>query len=106
MGYIRHHLIAVSSFDKDKIDWIHQKAKSIFESMVTDVLYSPVGAWNTFFIGPDGSKEGWDDSHKYDRFRDIFIELIEDEKYEDGSNAVRYCEFYFDENHSEVVRHN
>lgn len=102
MGYIKHHAIAVTAWDEDRIKPMHALAVAIFGvGMVTGVLVSPINSFATFFIGPDGSKEGRDESAIGDRKRDTFIELLDKDK-------GYYCEFYYceDNERAEIVRHN
>lgn len=108
MGYIRHHAIIISGRDDKKLKAFHKKAKEIFEKQVTNIVKSPVNTSLTFLIGPDGSKEGWDESDLGDKKRAEFIDLIDDSAYNDGSNSIRYCEVFYgdDERQSEIVNYN
>lgn len=112
MGYIRHHAIAVTSWNRKKIKKARKKAKEIFEitgKRVSGLLVGEVNSYLSFFISPDGSKEGWEDSDRGDKKREEFIGYLEAQKYEeDGSNCLSYCEFYYGDSDggSEVERHN
>lgn len=108
MGYIKHHAIVVISFDEELLKKAHRKAKKIFGEQVSKVMETPVNVEFTFYIGPDGSKEGWSESDAGNAKRDEFIEWVEGQAYGDGSNSLRYSELFFgeDENKSEVTRHN
>ena len=61
MGYICHHAIVVtSSFEATLSDaWI--KARQLFAN-VSPIVSSPLNGYRSFFVAPDGSKEGWDES--------------------------------------------
>lgn len=69
MGHQRDHAIIVSAFDfpesKEQIEWAHETAKTIFgEHRVCDMI-GPKHITNgrmSFFIAPDGSKEGRQES--------------------------------------------
>lgn len=108
MGYIRHHSIVVTSWDDVKFNKIYIKARSIFGSLVSDIIQSNINGYKSFFIAPDGSKEGWEESNTGDIKRNTFIKNIDKFKYCDGSNSIRYCELFYgdDEGKSEIVRHN
>lgn len=82
MGYIKHHTIIVSSlYDKFAIK-AHKKAVKIFTKVLGEPgLVSPVIISNTnqtasFFIAPDGSKEGWETSQLGDDAREKFIAFL------------------------------
>ena len=108
MGYIRHHAIAVTSWDIGKISIIHEKAVDLFGSIVSELIESPVNTYISFFIAPDGSKEGWSESELHDSKRAKFIKEVNKLKYSDGSNSVRYCEFFYgdDNDESKILNHN
>jgi len=107
MGYIKHHAILVTSYD-ERIALAHNKAKDIFHGLVSDIVKSRVNGYASFFIAPDGSKEGWEQSYEGDRERDAFIQWINEQAHEDGSNAISYAEVFYGEDNrkSEVERHN
>jgi len=100
MGYIRHHAIAFTSYDETKIKKLHAFAISLAESQVTPIMKSNINSYYTFFLSPDGSKEGWADSDNGDAVRDKIIA--------ETGDYINFCEFYYgdDEGMSAVVRHN
>ena len=71
MGYMRHHAIIVSSWKDDHIQAAHRIAIDL-EMAVSDIISSPMNHELSFFIAPDGSKEGWDDSKLGDTIRLAF----------------------------------
>ena len=103
MGYIKHHAIVVTSYDKGKCEAAHGYAASLFDTQVTPLLLSPVNGFYSFFIGPDGSKEGWIDSDRGDGRRADFINYIYDQRFEDNSNALSYAEFYYGEDNGRAA---
>lgn len=107
MGYMRHHSIAVSGF-KNELKLCHKYAKRLFGEMVTPIKDTLINGELSFFIGPDGSKEGWPESNEYDQKRETFITFIKSLKYEDESSPVSFCHFYWkDEDHKcEILDHN
>lgn len=75
MGYIKHHAIIVIGWDDSKITAAHEAA--IVEQMaVSNIVASPVNGYRSFFIAPDGSKEGWTDSDEGNARRDAFIQWL------------------------------
>ncbi len=80
MGYMCHHAIIVSSFDKYAED-ARNKALEIFEncenrlSVVSEIL-TTINGTTSFFIAPDGSKEGWNESNSFEEKRKEFINWL------------------------------
>lgn len=103
MGYIRHHGIAITGWKDEHIKQAHKVALKVFGDNVTEILSEQTNGYKSFFIGPDGSKEGWDESDSNDEKRAIFITWVSNSKL-----YVKYCEFFYgdDEGQSEVVSHN
>lgn len=110
MGYVKHHSIAITTFDKDLILSARSNAVQIFgESSVTEIILSKINMYFTIFIAPDGSKEGWEESDKGDSDRNQMIKWIESMKHEDDSNSIDYCEFSYGsdlDKRSEIINHN
>lgn len=100
MGYIRHHSIVVTGIS-EYIAEARNKAIEIFSGLVSGIIPSICNGYESFFIAPDGSKEGWSDSNEGDLKRDGFIEWLE------TADGVSYCEFYYgdDEGKSKILRH-
>lgn len=103
MGYMRHHAIVVTCFG-EKIEIAHKKAKEIIgDELVSAIIDSPINGYKSFFICPDGSKEYWNESDKYEARRTIFIGWLKHEdnysynwaliQYgdEDGENSMIEC---------------
>ena len=118
MGYIRHHAIVVTSWDKKLVEKARRKAMRIFNvkspygnipKLVSTIITSPVNGYYSIFIAPDGSKEGWEESDNGDVNRDNFINWINEQAYEeDNSNSLSYAELFYgdDEGKSKIVKHN
>lgn len=75
MGWIRHHGIVVTSEQRDELKAAHAKAVEIFPA-VSAILDGVVNNSGSFFIPPDGSKEGWQESKDGDKRRDVFVEYL------------------------------
>lgn len=77
MGYMRHHAIIVTTWDKGVIEEVHKTATQLFQPQsVSGVLQGTANEYYTVFVGPDGSKEGWAESDKGDQLRAHFIEYL------------------------------
>ena len=96
MGYMRDHAIVVSSNYGDTIDKAHAEAMAIFpEGRVSPILGPFTNDNRSFFVAPDGSKEGCETSRQNDDLRDQFIEWMAQAKYDDGSGPLNWVEVQF-----------
>lgn len=111
MGYMVHHSLIVSSWNFDLITEAHERAIAIYsaakdpllgetyEGLVSAVTPPAMNGEMSFFIAPDGSKEGWPESALSDRARSEFITFLRSKVYEDGSTSLKWVEVQFaDEN--------
>ncbi len=87
MGYICHHAIVVTSWDERIIEQAHDRAREIFPE-VSAILASAVNGYRSFFIPPDGSKEGWGDSAVGSDRRTMFVNYLMAQAYNDGSSPL------------------
>lgn len=101
MGYIRHNTIVVTgdSYPKaqEKTNSAHKKALELFGDLVSPVIKGKTNGYQSFFVAPDGSKEGWDLSDKYNEKRKELADFIDSLAYGDGSNCVQFIDIGFDE---------
>jgi len=98
MGYIRHHAIIVTSKDKELLLKAESKAYDHFD-VCSGIISSGINGYCSFFIPPDGSNEGWDESKDGDRVRHIFISWLKEQANSDGSSALSWVEIqYGDDN--------
>jgi len=88
MGWIRHHGIVVTSELRDELKAAHAKAVSIFPA-VSPIVDGVVNNSGSFFVPPDGSKEGWQESKNGDSQRDAFVEYLR-------SSPMDWIEYEFD----------
>ena len=75
MGYLRRHAIIVVGDDYQNSKGImqaHEKATEIFP-WVSPICPPQINGERSFFIPPDGSKEGWTESDAGDKRRDALI---------------------------------
>jgi len=107
MGYMRHHTIIVSGLYGDCVDKAHKEAKEIFGDLVSEIVDSPINGVCSFFVAPDGSKEGWPESNDGDYNRFKFKIWLNKQRYEDDSSPLSWVEvFYGDEmGVAEIVTH-
>ncbi|HEV8716163.1 MAG TPA: hypothetical protein VGX03_25475 [Candidatus Binatia bacterium] len=94
MGYMQHHAIIVTSCINEKFSAAYKKAKELFPK-VSDPVPSGTNGYYSFFIPPDGSKEGWEASDAGDERRRIFRGWLNSQAYEDGSNSLKWVEVQY-----------
>lgn len=100
MGYLKHNAIVVTSWDQKSMKTAHDKAVEILGALVSPLINGVVNSQISFFVAPDGSKEGWSDSNKYDEKRSQYLDwLIE-------NCIVSYIEVRFggDDDHESILR--
>ena len=110
MGYIRDHAIIVVGTYGDYLADAHAEAARIFDAHSGDGGIAPsaitppaVNGSQSFFIPPDGSKEGWGSSEDGDARRDKFISYLESVKYEDGSSPLKWVEVRVSDDDEELT---
>ena len=108
MGYIKHKAITVTSWDSEKLEKVHTKAKSVCGDRVSEIIKSPVNGYISFIVCPDGSKEGWDSSEQGDKEDSELVDFINEQAYEDGSNSISYIHYFYgeDNRNAGIINHN
>lgn len=119
MGYIKHHTIVVTSWNRNLLEQAQKEARIIFsreffgeyngaDDLVSSIVSGVVNSYESFFIAPDGSKESWEASKNGDTARELFIKWINSKAHEDGSNSISYVEVFFgdDNGKAEILNHN
>lgn len=77
MGYMRHHAIIVTCWDRDRLEVAQDKGIAVFGRFgVSDIIESRVNGYCSFLVPPDGSKEGWEDSEHGDNKRAEFVQWL------------------------------
>lgn len=65
MGYIKYDAIIVSGEIRERVEAAWMVAKRYLPDTTSAIVYHPVNSGASFFIAPDGSKEGWPDEDPY-----------------------------------------
>ena len=105
MGYMRHHAIIVSAYDETS-EVAHARASAIFGELVTPIVESRVNSVRSFLVGPDGSKEHWDESDQGDRHRAEFVAWLRTQRDPAGFAAFDWVEVQYageDDNDTRIV---
>jgi hypothetical protein len=103
MGYIAHRALVLVGSDHDasiseelpmRMTAAHQLATELGlrPSPLTETAEND---YVSFFIPPDGSKEGWAASDENDQARDEFIAWLKLQVYEDGSGPIDWADIRF-----------
>lgn len=114
MGYIKHHTIIVTGWSDD-VKNVREKAINVFKrcfknepfdydfnsELISPIIKGTTNNQQSFFIAPDGSKEGWADSDNADTARKDFLDWLRD-----SDNHCDYVEVQFggDDDRQEVLR--
>lgn len=115
MGYFKHHSIIVTCRHEEHLIAARNKAIEIFGKhferypigngvdLISPVISGVVNSQTSFFIAPDGSKEGWEPSNNGDNARAEFLDWLRDEK---DNNYCNYAEIVFggDDDFEEITR--
>jgi len=101
MGYIRHHAIVVTTWERKLLQAAHEKASEIFE-WVSPISEGGINGYASFFIPPDGSKEGWGESFAGDERRQTFMNWCDQQAYDDGSSSLDFVEVYYGDDYNMV----
>ncbi len=99
MGYMVHHAIIVTSEFRDKIMEAHVYAQTVFIE-VSMIIRGTANNSCSFFIPPDGSKEGWNESDDGDNRREKFMAYL---RAKEGLSWVE-VQFGDDDGHNHVIR--
>jgi hypothetical protein len=97
MGYIRHHSILVTAYNKEYVQKAWDKANKLFPEILTPIISSLWNGYYSFAILPDGSKEGWPESDELDRLRARYKRWIRTLNFDDGSSPFDWVEVSIDE---------
>ncbi len=117
MGYIKHHTIIVTHYEYEEIVEVHKKAKEIFEKnfenetyekpfgskLVSEIIKGLANYQNSFFIAPDGSKEGWGISNNGNNARKEFLDWLQ--KYDRDCDYIEIT-FGGDDKSEKIIRSN
>ena len=114
MGYMRHHAIVVTSWNSDAIAKAHAEATRVFNVIaglpgddlaecVSPVVGSAVNGYRSFFIAPDGSKEGWATSDVGDGARAEFVAWLDAQQYEDRSAYLNWVEVQYGDEEGQTL---
>jgi hypothetical protein len=79
MGYMKHDSIVLTSWNEKHLIKAQRKARTL-GLPTSNIVESWVNNEGAFFIAPDGSKEGWEESNKGNELRDEFKRWLKSSK--------------------------
>jgi hypothetical protein len=76
MGTIWHNAIVITSSETNELAAVWNKAVELFGPLASPVIKSSCNGYFSFFIAPDGSKEGWPESDDMNQRRAALCKFI------------------------------
>jgi hypothetical protein len=95
MGYICNHAIIVSSEMAAPLERAYLIGVRLFTWPISPITPLALNGRRSFFVPPDGSKEGWPESDQGNELRNKFVEELKAFVYEDGSSPLDWVEVQF-----------
>jgi hypothetical protein len=110
MGFVRHHAIVVTSWNKYddekepteaafyQKDQHFTRAVAKAEELGCRVQFQTRDAFNayrTMIVCPDGSKSGWNEDQEGNTRRRLFKEWLREQRYADQSSPYEWCEIVY-----------
>ena len=101
---IKHHIVVVTAHDAKLAEDLRKRISELYKrnmeakngfQLISPIVSSLINNYHTFFIGPDGSKEGYDLSDDGDNIRAKVLELLESYQTDDGTFPVNYVELFY-----------
>lgn len=114
---IRHHVIVVTSNQKEKLEKIRKEVIELYQSkmeaknsskLVGPIQESLINGFVTFLIAPDGSKEGYDASDDADRIRQLVVDLVRSFPSNEEEGYLQFVEVSYgqDDGKAQIVSNN
>ena len=107
MGYLLHKAMIVNGWDGDAVAKAHEAVVAIYSEggqlrLVSPVIPHVCNGGASFFIAPDGSKEGWSESNLGDELRESAKVAL------NAVNLVDWCEVMCggDDGQCAILSHN
>lgn len=108
MGVENNECIIATTWDEESMDKVRKWVKKLSKQSQSLFAFVPsvINSKITLFMGPDGSKKGWDLANNYEEIRNNLIEFLKKFDYEDGSSPFDYIEVGYGEYGQKVLRGN
>ena len=77
MGYIKHEAVIVTTWNKSReLDYFLETVPEPYDQLFVK-LNGVINDYDTYFMAPDGSKEGWEPSTDADKIRADFLKVAQ-----------------------------
>lgn len=106
MGYVRHDAIVVTSWKREAIEEAAAKARELGLEVLGPSAEVTNGV-STLLVCPDGSKEGWAESDKFDAKRREYLGYLDSVRFDDGSSCLSWAALAYgaDDAGAEITAH-
>jgi hypothetical protein len=98
MSYVLHHAIVVTSWDRDALTEAHAAASLAFPH-VSPLVRSGLDDYESFFIPPDGGREGSQESGIGNVRRRKFLAWLNQHRRQDGKVSLEWGVVSYGGNH-------
>lgn len=95
-----HHGIIVSACCSDWIKEAYHEAQRLFGTGISAILYAKCNGVVSFYIPPDGSSEGWQESIAGDTRRDVYLHFLKEQRKKE--NWVQWVEVRWGDENGEL----
>jgi hypothetical protein len=99
VGYMCHNAVIVTGWREEDMISAHDHASKLANEhgacWVSPLSPQLTNGYQSFFVAPDGSKEGWAESKNGDAVRHGLIEWLQAHRYSDGSSSMNWVEIQF-----------
>ena len=92
MGNINHNAIVITGWNHNEVQEAQVKAVELLypicateKALVSEIVYGEVNGYSSFFIAPDGSKEGWELTKELNSARLQILDYVK--------NNLRSCDY-------------
>lgn len=108
MGVENNECVVATTWNDEAMQKVKEWIGSLTDEEQSLFTFTPsiVNSKETLFMGPDGSKKGWETAEQGEALRDKLIALLETFNYEDGSSPFDWVEVGYGEFGQKVLRGN
>jgi hypothetical protein len=111
---IKHHTIVVSCNDHKKLEKVRAEVVEMYKKymeakgfqLISPVIDSLINGYCSFFIAPDGSKEGYDASDDADKIRKLVVKYLMSPEMKSGEVHFVEISYGSDDGKAEIINHN
>lgn len=94
MSSTTHHLIVVTSTLPTRLDEAEEAARALFFPGQIARVVPSINRVETLIVGPDGSKDGWEESAQADLQRAAFVMWLDEHRSRVARGGLGYFEWF------------